>query len=73
MSETKTLRCVVVVPNIDPGTTGDSWRVIWANGSEAEARKAAQDWALQHPGQEAHLFIRDDTAMAGLCVNWSKK
>ena len=27
----------------------------------------------EHPGQEAHLFIRDDTAVAGLSVTWSKK
>lgn len=61
------LRCVVIVPD------ADGWRVIWANGTEADARKIAQEWALEHPGQEAHLFIRDDTAVAGLSVNWSKK
>lgn len=66
------LRCVVVVPDLDTGTAEPCWRVIFANGSEAGARKAAADWAINNPGQPAHLFVRDDSAMAALKVEWSK-
>lgn len=66
------LRCVVIVPDLDPGTAEPGWRVLFANGSEAEARKAAAEWLLSNPDSEAHLCIRDDTARAVTRIEWSK-
>lgn len=67
------LRCAVIVPLIDAQLVGDpQLRVLWANGDEAEARKIAAAWATEHPGHEAHVFVRDDTARAETVVKWTK-
>ena len=67
------LRCAVLVPLIDAQLVGEpSYRVLWANGDEAEARKIAAAWAAEHPGHEAHIFIRDDTARAVTKIEWTK-
>lgn len=77
---TSPLRCAVLVPDIDPKANAANvnapplpgWRVLWANGDEAEARKIAAEWVRENPGQEAHLFIRDDTARAVTRIEWTK-
>jgi hypothetical protein len=62
----------VLVPSAVPGSDKPDWRVLWANGDEAEARKIAAEWVRENPGQEAHLFIRDDTARAVTRIEWTK-
>ena len=70
---TSPLRCAVIVPLLEPHVAGEpSYRVLWANGDEAEARKVAAAWAIENPGHEAHVFVRDDTARAVARVEWTK-
>jgi hypothetical protein len=69
------LRCAVLVPVCTAGPDdgmSQQWSVLWANGDEAEARKIAAAWAADHPGYEAHIFIRDDTARAVTKIEWTK-
>ena len=69
---TNPLRCAVLVPWVGNNDHACDLRVVWANGDEAEARKIASTWATENPGHEAHIFIRDDTALAVTKIEWTK-
>lgn len=46
--------------------------VIWINGDEGDARKAADAWCRANPGQPAHIMVIDDTLVAELVVKGVK-
>lgn len=66
------LRCAVLVQVPDPVTDEAGWRVIYVDGNEAGARKFAERWCIQHPGEEAWVMVTmpDNPCRADLQTQW---
>jgi len=68
----KTPRCCVIVVELDHETAEPAPRILWMNGDEGEARKAADAWCLEHVGEPAHIMVIDDTRRAEVVVKGRK-
>jgi hypothetical protein len=65
MSAPAAPRCCVIVFEPEP-------RILWLNGDEGDARRAAAEWCAAHIGEPAHIMVLDDTLRAEILVKGSK-
>ena len=66
------LRCAVLAWGLDPNTAEPAWIIIFANGDEGQARKAAADWLERNPEGECQLMIAPPECRARIVtkVEW---